>query len=64
MSSVKTDMLGAVAGAANAVSSLLGGRFGGAARGAEQLQSLVAGPQHDAPTRRSPRHWRKRPGSR
>lgn len=48
MSSFKTNSLGAVADAANAVSSLLGGIFGGAAQGAERLQSLVAGPQHDS----------------
>ncbi len=48
MSTFKANSLGVAAAAAGAVSSLLGGIFGGAARGAEQLQSLVAGPQHDS----------------
>jgi len=48
MSTFKNNTLGAAAAAAGAVSSLLGGIFGRAAQGAEQLQSLVAGPQHDA----------------
>jgi hypothetical protein len=48
MSTFKNNTLGAAAAAAGAVSSLLGGIFGRAAHGAEQLQSLVAGPQHDA----------------
>jgi hypothetical protein len=48
MSTFKTNTLGAAASAAGAVASLLGGIFGRAAQGAEQLQSLVAGPQHDA----------------
>lgn len=48
MSTFKSNTLGAAAAAAGAVSSLLGGIFGRAAQGAEQLQSLVAGPQHDA----------------
>lgn len=48
MSAFKTNTLGAAASAASAVSSLLGGIFGRAAQGAEQLQALVAGPQHDA----------------
>jgi len=48
MSTFKNNSLGAAAAAAGAVSSLLGGIFGRAAQGAEQLQSLVAGPQHDA----------------
>lgn len=48
MSTFKNNTLGAAAAAASAVSSLLGGIFGRAAQGAEQLQSLVAGPQHDA----------------
>ena len=51
LSTFKTNSLGAVADAANAVSSLLGGLFGGAARSAEQLQAMVAGPQHDAALR-------------
>ena len=48
MSAFRTNTLGAAASAASAVSSLLGGIFGRAAQGAEQLQALVAGPQHDA----------------
>ena len=48
MSTFKSNPLGAAASAASAVSSLLGGIFGRAAQGAEQLHSLVAGPQHDA----------------
>ncbi len=48
LSTFKANPLGAAASAAQAVSSLLGGIFGRAAQGAEQLQSLVAGPQHDS----------------
>jgi hypothetical protein len=48
MSSFQTNTLGAAAAAAGAVSSLLGGIFGRAAQSAEQLQQMVAGPQHDA----------------
>ena len=48
LSAFKTNTLGAAASAASAVSSLLGGIFGRAAQGAEQLQALVAGPQHDS----------------
>ena len=48
MSTFRTNTLGAAASAASAVSSLLGGIFGRAAQGAGQLQSLVAGPQHDS----------------
>ena len=48
MSTFKANPMGTAAAAAQAVSSLLGGIFGRAAQGAEQLQSLVAGPQHDA----------------
>ena len=47
-STFKTNKLGAVAGAANAAASLLGGIFGRAAETAQQLESMVAGPQHDA----------------
>lgn len=47
-SSFVTNKLGAVAGAANAAASLLGGIFGKAAVGAQQLESMVAGPAHDA----------------
>jgi hypothetical protein len=48
MSTFKTNKMGAVAGAANAAASLLGGIFGRAARTADALGSMVAGPQHDA----------------
>lgn len=48
MSTFKTNTLGAAAAAAGAVSSLLGGIFGRAAQGAQQLQAMVAGPAHDA----------------
>ena len=48
MSSFKTNKLGAVAGAAGAAASLLGGIFGRAAASAHQLESMVAGPQHDS----------------
>ena len=48
MSTFKTNKLGAVAGAAGAAASLLGGIFGRAAAGAQQLESMVAGPQHDS----------------
>ncbi len=50
-STFKTNTLGAVAGAANAAASLLGGIFGRAAAGAQELESMVAGPQHDAALR-------------
>ena len=48
MSTFRTNALGAAASAAQAISGLLGGIFGRAAQGAEQLQAMVAGPQHDA----------------
>src|SRR5262249_50067589 len=48
LSSFKPNSLGMAASAASAVSSLLGGIFGRAAQSAEQLQSMVAGPQHDS----------------
>ena len=48
MSTFQTNTLGAVAGAAEAVSGLLGGIFGRAAQSAASLQQMVAGPQHDA----------------
>lgn len=48
MSTFQTNKLGAAAAAANAAASLLGGIFGGAARTAQALESVVAGPQHDA----------------
>ena len=47
MSTFRPNTLGTAAAAASAVSSLLGGIFGRAASSAEQLQSMVAGPQHD-----------------
>ena len=51
MSTFKANSLGTAAAAAGAVSSLLGGIFGRAAQSAQQLQSMVAGPQHDAALR-------------
>jgi len=48
LSTFQTNSLGAAAAAANAAASLLGGIFGRAAQTAESLQSMVAGPQHDA----------------
>jgi hypothetical protein len=51
MSTFKTNSLGAAASAAGAAASLLGGLFGRAAQSAEQLQQMVAGPQHDAALR-------------
>jgi hypothetical protein len=51
MSTFKANSLGNAAAAAGAVSSLLGGIFGRAAQSAQQLQSMVAGPQHDAALR-------------
>ena len=48
MSTFKTNQLGAIAGAAGAAASLLGGIFGRAAAGAQQLESMAAGPQHDS----------------
>ena len=48
ISSFQANKLGSAAAAANAAASLLGGIFGKAASSAEALQSMVAGPQHDA----------------
>jgi membrane protease subunit (stomatin/prohibitin family) len=48
MSTFQPNRLGTAAAAANAAASLLGGIFGRAAQTAESLQSLAAGPQHDA----------------
>jgi len=48
ISSFQTNKLGAAASVANAAASLLGGIFGGTARAASALESMVAGPQHDA----------------
>jgi hypothetical protein len=48
MSTFKANSLGTAASAAGAVSSMLGGIFGRAAQSAQQLQQMVAGPQHDA----------------
>jgi hypothetical protein len=47
-STFKANALGVAASAAQAVSGWLGGIFGRAAQSADQLQALVAGPQHDA----------------
>ncbi|NJD20547.1 MAG: zinc ribbon domain-containing protein [Gemmatimonadetes bacterium] len=48
MSTFQASKLGTAAAAANAAASLLGGIFGRAAQTAETLQSMAAGPQHDA----------------
>jgi len=48
MSSFQASKMGMAASAANAAASLLGGIFGRAAQSAEALQSMVAGPAHDA----------------
>ena len=48
MSTFQSNKLSAAASAANAAASLLGGIFGRAAQSANTIQSLVAGPQHDA----------------
>jgi hypothetical protein len=48
LSTFQANKLGSAAAAANAAASLLGGIFGRAASSAEALQSMVAGPQHDA----------------
>jgi hypothetical protein len=48
MSSFKANKLGTAAAVADAAASLLGGIFGGAARTADQLQNIAAGPQKDA----------------
>jgi len=47
-STFRANRLGTAAAAANAAASLLGGIFGRAAQTAESLQSMAAGPQHDA----------------
>jgi double zinc ribbon protein len=48
MSTWRANTLGTAAAAAQAAASLLGGIFGRAAQTAESLQSMAAGPQHDA----------------
>ena len=48
MSTFKASKAGMAAAAANAAASLLGGIFGRAAQTAHQLESMVAGPAHDA----------------
>jgi Double zinc ribbon/Prokaryotic RING finger family 2 len=48
MSTFQANTLGSAAAAANAAASLLGGIFGRAASGAEALQTMAAGPQHDS----------------
>lgn len=47
-STFQANKLGTAAAAANAAASLLGGIFGKAAQSAQALESMVAGPQHDA----------------
>jgi hypothetical protein len=51
MSTFRSNSLGVAASAASAVSSLLGGIFGRAVQSAHQIESIVAGPQHDAALR-------------
>lgn len=48
MSTFQASKMGMAASAANAAASLLGGIFGRAAQSAQALQSMVAGPAHDA----------------
>lgn len=48
MSTFRANRLGVAAAAADAAGSLLGGLFGRAAQTAQSLQSMAAGPQHDA----------------
>ncbi|MGA2383690.1 MAG: zinc ribbon domain-containing protein [Gemmatimonadales bacterium] len=48
ISTFQANKLGSAAAAANAAASLLGGIFGRAAQSAAALESMVAGPQHDA----------------
>jgi len=48
LSAFRPNQLGNAAAAAHAAASLLGGIFGRAAHTAESLQSMTAGPQHDA----------------
>jgi membrane protease subunit (stomatin/prohibitin family) len=48
LSTFRANKLGTAAAVANAAASLLGGIFGRAAQTAESLQSMAAGPQHDA----------------
>lgn len=51
LSSFKANKLGTAAAVADAAANLLGGIFGGAARTAESLQQMAAGPQHDGALR-------------
>ncbi len=46
-STFKPNTMGGIASAAGAAASILGGFFGKAASTAQQLESMVAGPQHD-----------------
>ena len=48
LSTFKANKLGAVASAAHAAASLLGGIFGRAAQSADALQTFAAGPAHDS----------------
>jgi len=48
LSTFQPNKLGLAAGAAHAAASLLGGILGRAAQTADSVQSLMAGPQHDA----------------
>lgn len=48
MSTFQASKLGTASAAANAAASLLGGIFGRAAQSAQALQTMTAGPAHDA----------------
>jgi hypothetical protein len=48
MSTFQASKLGSAAAAANAAASLLGGIFGRAAQSAQHIQTMAAGPAHDA----------------
>lgn len=48
MSTFQVSKMGTAAAAANAAASLLGGIFGRAAQSAQALQTMAAGPGHDA----------------
>lgn len=48
MSTFESNTLGTVASAAQAITGLFGGVFGGAAQSAEALRQAMAGPAHDA----------------
>lgn len=53
LSTFEASKLGTVASAAQAISGLFGGRFGGAAQSAESLRQAIAGPAHDTALRKA-----------